>query len=202
MSTDLDTDAAAAHALFQSYAGMEGLAPPEPPPAATRVQRWATTGRRIYPGLIAAGTVALAATWLSQHYTAPVMLFALLIGMAFHFLHEEGRCVAGIEVASKTVLRVGVALLGARITLSQMASLGPVPIITVVVGVTTTIGFGAVAARALGLKRNFGILSGGRWASAAPRRPSPSPPSCPRTGRPSATPSWPWCWSPPSRPWR
>ena len=161
MSTDLDTDAAAAHALFQSYAGMEGLAPPEPPPAATLTQRWATTARRVYPGLIAAGAVALAASWLAEHYTAPVMLFALLIGMAFHFLHEEGQCVAGIEVASKTVLRVGVALLGARITLSQMASLGPAPIVTVVVGIASTIGFGAVAARALGLKRNFGILSGG-----------------------------------------
>jgi pimeloyl-ACP methyl ester carboxylesterase len=40
------------------------------------------------------------------------MLFALLIGMAFHFLHEEGRCVAGIEFASRNILRLGVALLG------------------------------------------------------------------------------------------
>jgi uncharacterized integral membrane protein (TIGR00698 family) len=162
VTTDLDTDAAAAHALFQSYAGMEGVAhPAAPPPVASRFQRWTVTLRRVYPGLAAAGTVALAATWLAQHYTAPVMLFALLIGMAFHFLHEEGRCIAGIEVSSKSVLRVGVALLGARITVGQMAGLGLAPIVTVIAGVASTIAFGALTARALGLKRSFGVLSGG-----------------------------------------
>jgi uncharacterized membrane protein YadS len=40
------------------------------------------------------------------------MLMALLIGVAFHFLAEEGQCVVGINFASKTVLRIGVALLG------------------------------------------------------------------------------------------
>jgi uncharacterized integral membrane protein (TIGR00698 family) len=162
MSTDLDTDAASARALFQSYDAMEGLASHAPPArTASGAARWRSTLQRTYPGLIAAGTVALAATWLSQHYTAPVMLFALLIGMAFHFLHEEGRCIAGIEVSSKTVLRTGVALLGAKITVSQIVGLGLIPVVTVVGGVISTIAFGAVAAKALGLKRSFGILSGG-----------------------------------------
>ena len=62
------------------------------------------------------------------------MLFALLFGMTFHFLHEEGRCVAGIEFSSKAVLRVGVALLGARITATQILELGVMPIATVVAG--------------------------------------------------------------------
>jgi uncharacterized integral membrane protein (TIGR00698 family) len=164
MATDLETDTASAHALFQSYGGMEGLpttAPTPPPAPASRLARWRAGFIRIYPGLIAAGAIALAATFLSEHYTAPVMLFALLIGMAFHFLHEEGRCVAGIEVSSKTILRIGVALLGAKITVSQIVGLGVMPIAMVVVGVISTITFGALAARALGLKRNFGILSGG-----------------------------------------
>ena len=67
-----------------------------------------TLGRLIhavYPGVLAALVVALAASWLSQSYNAPVMLFALLIGMSFHFLHVEGRCVAGIEFASRQILR-------------------------------------------------------------------------------------------------
>jgi uncharacterized integral membrane protein (TIGR00698 family) len=167
MSTDLDTDAASAHRLFESYDGMEGLAGDRVETAVaasagpTRLARWQSLFIRVYPGMLAAGTVALAATWLSQQYKAPVMLFALLIGMAFHFLHEEGRCVAGIEVSSKTILRIGVALLGARITLSQIMGLGWMPIVTVVAGVTTTIGLGVVASKMLGLKRTFGILSGG-----------------------------------------
>jgi uncharacterized integral membrane protein (TIGR00698 family) len=167
MSTDLDTDAASAHRIFESYDGMEGLAGDQVVAASrsasgsTRIAGARVLFIRIYPGLLAAGTVALAATWLSQQYKAPVMLFALLIGMAFHFLHEEGRCVAGIEVSSKTILRIGVALLGARITLSQIMGLGWMPIVTVVVGVTTTVALGTLASRILGLKRSFGILSGG-----------------------------------------
>ncbi len=165
MSVDFDTDEASAHALFQSYAGMEGVAGGAmPEPALSPIQSWRATFSRVYPGLIAAGTVALASTWLSQRYAAPVMLFALLIGMAFHFLYEGGRCVAGIEFASRSLLRVGVALLGARITASQIAGLGAVPIIMVVFGVASTILFGVVAARWLGLSRIFGVLSGGAVA--------------------------------------
>jgi uncharacterized integral membrane protein (TIGR00698 family) len=89
------------------------------------------------------------------------MLFALLFGMTFHFLHEEGRCIAGIEFASKAILRTGVALLGARITAQQIVALGPVPIAMVVAGVTTTLLVGLLLARLLGLSRAFGALSGG-----------------------------------------
>ena len=92
------------------------------------------------------------------------MLFALLLGMAFHFLHEEGACVAGIEFSSKAVLRVGVALLGARITAEQIMGLGLTPILVVVTGVVTTILLGTLLARRLGLSRDFGILTGGAVA--------------------------------------
>jgi uncharacterized integral membrane protein (TIGR00698 family) len=156
--TDLETDTATAHGLFASLEGMEGL----PSRVASRPQPWGLARlRKVYPGLLAAGVIGLAATWLSQHYAAPVMLFALLLGMAFHFLHEEGRCVAGIEFSSKTILRFGVALLGARITVGQILDLGLMPIVTVLVGVATTIGVGVLAARRLGLSRSFGVLSGG-----------------------------------------
>jgi uncharacterized integral membrane protein (TIGR00698 family) len=92
------------------------------------------------------------------------MLFALLLGMAFHFLHEEGRCVAGIEFASRTILRVGVALLGVRITFDQVASLGVAPVAMVVAGVATTILIGLAGARLMKLTPTFGVLSGGAVA--------------------------------------
>ncbi|MBL6852405.1 MAG: putative sulfate exporter family transporter [Alphaproteobacteria bacterium] len=117
--------------------------------------------RRLYPGLIAAGTIGLAATWLGEQYKSPVMLFALLIGMAFNFLYEEGPCLPGIDFASKNILRVGVALLGARITVTQILGLGLMPLATVLVGTGSTILLGAWAARRLGLSRSFGLLSGG-----------------------------------------
>ena len=76
-------------------------------------------------------------------------------------MYEEGRCVAGIEFSSKAVLRVGVALLGARITAHQILELGAMPIATVVVAIVSTIALGAFVARGLGLGRSFGVLSGG-----------------------------------------
>jgi hypothetical protein len=126
MIRDIDTDAAAAHEMFQSMGGMEGL-PIEAPAAAPRRLSVEAFMRSVYPGVLVALTIGLAADWLSTHYKAPVMLFALLFGMTFHFLHEEGRCVPGIEFASKAILRTGVALLGARITAQQIVALGPVP---------------------------------------------------------------------------
>ena len=161
MDSDFDTDSASAQALFQSYDGMEGLvlAPPAPPSRDLRA-----SFARIYPGVLVAGVIALASSWLAQHYNAPVMLFALLIGMAFHFLHEDGRCVSGIEFSSKAILRFGVALLGARITAHQIFGLGAQPILIVVCGIATTIGIGNLAARWLKLRATFGVLSGGAVA--------------------------------------
>ncbi|MDH7797063.1 MULTISPECIES: YeiH family protein [unclassified Beijerinckia] len=114
-----------------------------------------------YPGLVAAGTVGIAGTWLSQHFNAPVMLLALLLGIAFNFLYEEKRCHTGIEFASRQILRCGVALLGVRISISQISSLGFMPIATVVVGILLTIMAGVWFARKLGLSTHFGLLSGG-----------------------------------------
>jgi uncharacterized integral membrane protein (TIGR00698 family) len=155
--TDFGADPAWTHEQFASLEAMEGLA--HPPPAAKTGLREKV--RRIYPGLLVAAVIGLAATWLSQHYQAPVMLFALLLGMAFHFLHQDARCKAGVEFSSRTVLRLGVALLGARITAGQILGLGVMPIVTVIVGVATTIGAGVLVSRRLGLSRSFGVLSGG-----------------------------------------
>ncbi|HXQ15143.1 MAG TPA: YeiH family protein [Caulobacteraceae bacterium] len=166
MPTDTETDIQVAHDLFHSWEGMEGLPARVAQPARPGLEAWPGVAltQQVYPGFLVAATIAVASTWLSQHYTAPVMLFALLFGMAFHFLHEEGRCVAGIEFSSKAVLRLGVALLGARITAAQILSLGLMPIATVIVAVLTTITFGFLVAKLLGQSRTFGVLSGGAVA--------------------------------------
>jgi uncharacterized membrane protein YadS len=80
--------------------------------------------RGLFPGVLACCVVAAASTFLSEHYGAPVMLFALLLGMAMNFLSSDGPCAAGIEFAARQVLRFGVALLGLRITVGQIAELG------------------------------------------------------------------------------
>lgn len=70
--------------------------------------------REIMPGMVLCLTVAMAATFLSTHYSAPVMLFALLLGMAFNFIDPAGKFIPGVALASRPVLRIGVAQLGAH----------------------------------------------------------------------------------------
>ncbi len=128
------------------------------------MQDWKTRVQTGWPGWIMSAVVAVAAMFLAEHYGAPVMLFALLLGMAVNFLSEDGRCKPGIEFASKQVLRWGVALLGLKITASQVQAMGWQPIVMVVVAVAATIAFGIVLAKAMGFKTFFGLLSGGSVA--------------------------------------
>jgi uncharacterized membrane protein YadS len=75
----------------------------------------------------------------------------------------QGRksCLAGVEFSSSTILRLGIALLGVRITLNQFAELGIGPI---VLGIILTITMGAILARMLGLSREMGFLTSGSIA--------------------------------------
>lgn len=123
-----------------------------------------TRALELAPGFFVSVIVAIAATFLSEHYGAPVMLFALLLGMALNFLAGEGVCKAGIEFTARTVLRLGVALLGMRITLEQIAGLGWKPVALVVTLVVVTIGVSVIAAKMLGFQRLFGMLTGGATA--------------------------------------
>ena len=116
------------------------------------------------PGLIIAGLVALAASWLAEHYGAPVMLFALLLGIAVNFLSQDPRCQPGLEFASRTILRVGVALLGMRITFDQIQSLGVVVLALTAIAVVLTIASGWLLARSARLEASFGALTGGAVA--------------------------------------
>ncbi|MEM7224485.1 MAG: YeiH family protein [Pseudomonadota bacterium] len=116
------------------------------------------------PGFLVSLVVAVTAQFLSDHYGAPAMLMALLLGIAFHFLAEEGRCVQGIEFTARTVLRLGVALLGARISLELLVGLGPELIALVVAGVVLTILFGFVGSKLLGRGWRLALLTGGSVA--------------------------------------
>ena len=120
--------------------------------------------RTLFPGVLACVVVAAASTFLAEHYGAPVMLFALLLGMAMNFLSDGGNCTLGIEFTARQVLRLGVALLGLRITLGQIAELGWQPVAIVVLSVVLTIGVSMVMAKLMGFQSLFGLLSGGATA--------------------------------------
>lgn len=123
-------------------------------------RRWRAQLGQHFPGVLVCGVIALAATFVSEHYGGPQLLYALLIGLAFHFLNGDPRVARGINFCGRTVLRVGVALLGARITFAQVAELGPQTALLMVLAVLLTIGFGLLLARWLGCARDEGVLTG------------------------------------------
>jgi uncharacterized integral membrane protein (TIGR00698 family) len=108
--------------------------------------------------------IALAATFLAEHYGGPQLLYALLIGLSFHFMTKNAQVKPGVDWCGRTVLRLGVALLGARITLSQVAQLGIGSAILILCAVALTVGFGVLIARWLDRPRDEGFLSGGAVA--------------------------------------
>ncbi|KGF68410.1 membrane protein [Hoeflea sp. BAL378] len=123
-----------------------------------------TRTRTLFPGLLLAVTIAAAAKFLSEHYAAPVMLFALLIGMAFNFMADENSTGKGVVFASKTLLRTGIVLLGARITLGDIAGIGASGLVTVASLMALTIGFGFICARLFSRGWRFAVLTGGAVA--------------------------------------
>lgn len=110
------------------------------------------------------GLLATAATYLADRYHAPQMLFALLLGIAMNSIAGNKTCAPGIEFCARSVLRFGVALLGVRITFSQIAALGWQPIVIVVASVIVTIGLSTLAARWARFHTLFGFLTGGATA--------------------------------------
>ena len=118
----------------------------------------------LFPGAFVAVITGLAALFLSEHYGAPAMLFALLLGIALSFLHQETKCQAGIEFTASTILRIGVAMLGFRIAFDDLVSLGWTTALLLIAAIVTTIAIGILLSRAMGLTRQFGALTGGSVA--------------------------------------
>ncbi len=132
--------------------------------SSSRLSEIRKRGAVLAPGLLISAVLAIAAQFLSDHYGAPAMLMALLLGMALSFLAEEGRCVPGIEFSARSVLRLGVALLGARISFDLLAGLGWQVIALVIGGVIATVLFGLIGARFLGRGWRLALLTSGSVA--------------------------------------
>ena len=120
--------------------------------------------RGLFPGILVAAVIALASQFVSEHYGAPAMLLALLFGIALNFLSRETQCSPGILFTSKTLLRVGVALLGVRISAELLSAVGWDIIALVIGGVIATIAFGLATSRIFGFRYRFAFLSAGAVA--------------------------------------
>ena len=116
--------------------------------------------RTLAPGLLLCAVVALSATFVAEHYGGPQLLYALLIGLAFHFLSRDPKIRPGIDFCGRTLLRAGVALLGLRITFAQVSALGWGTGALTALGVASTIALGLLLARLLRRPVAEGLVSG------------------------------------------
>ena len=125
----------------------------------------ALRARALFPGLAMAGLTAVAAQFVADHYGSPAMLMALLFGIALNFAGEEDATTApGVAYTARTVLRIGVALLGARISAGLVIDLGWSTVLLLIAATAATLGFGLVCARILGRGMRFALLTAGAVA--------------------------------------
>lgn len=128
-----------------------------------RMPAWQSWGLAL-PGAGLCVLIAMAASFVAGLHGGPSMLYAMLFGTALHYLHAEVRTAPGIRFCAGTLLRLGVGLLGARITLSQIAALGWPTVFMTVAGAATTLLMGVAIARRLRLPVTLGVLAGGATA--------------------------------------
>jgi uncharacterized integral membrane protein (TIGR00698 family) len=122
--------------------------------------RW----RDYLPGALITAIAALAAAWLADHYAAPLVLMGLLIGLAMSFVSQDKRTHAGLDLMSQTALRVGIVLVGARITAQQLVELGPLPFALLVLIMIAVILVTVASARLFAQDRHAALLAGGATA--------------------------------------
>ncbi len=108
--------------------------------------------------------IAIFATIVATRYQAPVMLFALLLGLSAHAFYRHKKIQHGVNYCSRELLRLCVGMLGVRIAFADIVSLGITPPLIVMVSMALTMIFGVLFSRALALPKTFGVLSGGAVA--------------------------------------
>jgi uncharacterized integral membrane protein (TIGR00698 family) len=114
-----------------------------------------------FPGLMVCLVIAMSTSFLSENYGGPQLLYALLIGLSLHFLYLNETIKPGIDFCAKTALRLGVALLGIRITFADIAEIGLNTGLMVMFAVAATVTLGFFLARLLKLSPDFGLIAGG-----------------------------------------
>jgi len=126
-------------------------AAPAAPAAATAAQR--------VPGLALVAAVAAAAPLLGWATPFPPVLAALLMGFLLFPVAEHPYVQPGLEVAVRPVLRLGVGLLGAQISLQQMHGVGPAVLAVALGSLCGTLGLGYWIARRLRLSMELACLT-------------------------------------------
>ncbi len=166
--------------LFRFVGSMEGV-PDWVDPAETPAERAARSGWRarghallemggqLLPGLVLASTLALfgrqLADWMGPAVfgleDSPVspILIAILVGLLVrNTVGLPAVYEVGLQLCLKRLLRIGVALLGIRLSLGAVGSIGLTALPIIVACIATALLLVTLAGRALGLPYRLGLL--------------------------------------------
>ncbi len=105
---------------------------------------------RLGPGIFLAAVIALASLAIAERYDAPVMLFALLIGMALSHLNDDAKLRPGLRFASSNLLKAGVAILGLTISIHTFEALGFIAVLLIISLMLITLAIGLLVGKAMG----------------------------------------------------
>jgi uncharacterized integral membrane protein (TIGR00698 family) len=113
----------------------------------------------LLPGLAAVAAVAVLARMATTATGAPAVMLALAGGLLLSPLTSGPGLRAGLNFGARHVLRAGVVLLGAQITLQQVLGLGLLPFLVTLLTLALSLGLGLVIARRLGVSAELAWLS-------------------------------------------
>lgn len=122
--------------------------------------RWWALARLRYSGVALCVVLALAGSFLADHYGAPALVLVLLLGFGFASQAADSRLHPGVEFCSRQVLRIGIALLGARIGVEQLMTVGSLPLLVVLTCTPITIGSALLFGQWLELPRLQSLVAG------------------------------------------
>src|SRR5919199_1880619 len=129
--------------------------------------------RRLAPGVALAAAVAVLAVLAEaplagavravtgRPILVPSMVIALLVGIALHPVASRKAFAPGMAFCVKRLLRIAVALLGARVAAGDILALGPAVALVVVLAMAATVAAGIALARFFERGDAYGALAGG-----------------------------------------
>ena len=132
------------------------MGPSDSPSISRNPLRWA--GAQL-PGVLLASVLALAALEIARFTILPAVLVGLLLGMAIAGFAHRPLIAPGLALSAREILRLGVALLGARVTIGEMAELGIGAVAIAVGGLVVCLLAGFALARAARLSRELSFLT-------------------------------------------
>ena len=112
------------------------------------------------PGLaLVAASTAISIVTATTSPALSSLVIAVVLGMAFgNFTRTPERYQVGLSIAAKRLLRIGVALLGLRLSVSHVVDLGAVPLLVVASTVVATFFGTQWVGKRLGLSRDLSLL--------------------------------------------